>query len=60
MSRIATSEALRGNIVPIDIFLERLNAVSIDDVNSVISDVYGGGVITSLVGPAEALASCGC
>jgi predicted Zn-dependent peptidase len=58
MSRMATSEALRGNIVPIDEFLERLGAVTISDVNSVIEDVYGSDAITSLVGSADALARC--
>ena len=55
MSRIATGEALRGRIIAIDDFLERLNAVTVDDVNSVIADVYGGPAITSLVGPEAAL-----
>ncbi len=60
MSRMATGEALRGDITPIDVFLERLAAVSIEDVNNVIKDVYGSPAVTSLVGPAESLASCGC
>jgi len=60
MSRMATGEALRGDITPIDVFLERLGAVSIDDVNGVVADVYGSQAVTSLVGPAESLSSCGC
>lgn len=60
MSRMATGEALRGDIVPIDVFLQRLAEVTIDDVNEVIAEVYGGDVVTSLVGPAESLASLGC
>ena len=58
MSRMATSEALRGHIVSIDRFLERLAAVTIEDVNDVIRDVYGTAAITSLVGPADALSRC--
>lgn len=58
MSRMATSEALRGKIVSIDLFLERLAAVTIVDVNNVIRDVYGTAAIMSLVGPAEALTRC--
>ena len=58
MSRMATSEALRGNIVSIDLFLKRLAAVTIEDVNDVIRDVYGTAAITSLVGPADALTRC--
>lgn len=58
MSRMATSEALRGNIVSIDRFLERLAAVTIEEVNDVIRDIYGTAAITSLVGPADALRSC--
>lgn len=60
MSRMATGEALRGDITPIDEFLARLEAVTLDDVNGVIADVYGSPAVTSLVGPADALASCGC
>ncbi len=60
MSRMATGEALRGNITPIDVFLERLENVSLDDVNSVINDIYGSPAVTSLVGPADSLVSCGC
>ena len=55
---MATSEALRGNIVSIDVFLERLAAVTIEDVNEVIRDVYGTAAVTSLVGPADALTRC--
>ena len=55
MSRIATGEALRNRIVSIDDFLERLNAVTIDDVNGVIRDIYGGASVTSIVGPTPAL-----
>ena len=55
MSRMATSEALRGHIVSIDEFLERLGAVTIADVNNVIHDVFGAPAVTSIVGPAEAL-----
>lgn len=58
MSRMATGEALRGEVTPIDVFLERLAAVSIDDVNQVIADIYGGPLVTSLVGPADALEAC--
>lgn len=58
MSRMATGEALRGDITPIDEFLKRLQAVTLDDVNTVIRDVYGSPVVTSLVGPADALARC--
>ena len=56
MSRMATSEAMRRNIVPIDEFLERLAAVTVEDVNKVIVDVFGTPSITSLVGSTEALA----
>ena len=55
MSRIATGEALRNRIVSIDDFLERLNAVTIDDVNHVIQDIYGAPSVTSIVGPKQAL-----
>ena len=55
---MATGEALRGDITPIDEFLKRLQAVTLDDVNTVIRDVYGSPVVTSLVGPADALARC--
>lgn len=55
MSRLATNEALRGQVLSIDEFLERLSALTIDEVNQVIADVYGGPAITSLVGPEAAL-----
>lgn len=55
MTRLATNEALRGQVLPIDEFLERIAAITVDDVNQVIADIYGGPSITSLVGPDAAL-----
>ncbi|MGI9608291.1 MAG: M16 family metallopeptidase [Acidimicrobiales bacterium] len=60
MVRLATGEALRGAIVSIDSFLEALAAVTVDDVNSVIAEVYGQPAVTSLVGSPTALTRCGC
>lgn len=55
MTRLATNEALRGQVLPIDTFLERLAALTVDEVNRVIGDVYGGPAVTSLVGTGTAL-----
>lgn len=55
MSRLATNEALRGQVLPIDDFLERLAAITADDVNEVVAHVFGGPAVTSLVGPQQGL-----
>ena len=55
MTRMATGLALRGEVTPIDQFLERLHAVTADGVNSVIAKVYGAEPVTSLAGPAPGL-----
>ena len=55
MTRLATNEALRGQVLPIDEFLERIAAITVADVNEVIASVFGGPVVTSLVGPEAAL-----
>ena len=55
MTRLATNEALRGQVLPIDEFLERIAAITVADVNEVIASVFGGSVVTSLVGPEAAL-----
>ena len=55
MTRLATNEALRGQVLPIDAFLERLAALTVDEVNRVVGDVYGGPAVTSLVGTGTAL-----
>ena len=57
MTRMATGFALRGEVTPIDEFLERLRAVTVDDVNAVIQDVYGPAPVISVAGPAEGLAA---
>ncbi|NNC81345.1 MAG: insulinase family protein [Acidimicrobiales bacterium] len=59
MSRIANGIALRDTVMPIDEFLDRLNAVTIDDVNRVLNQVYGQPSVTSIVGPASALVAAG-
>lgn len=58
MARIANGIALRGEVVPIDTFLERVEAVTVADVNRVIRAVYGSPMVTSLVGPQVALDRC--
>lgn len=59
MSRIANGIALRNSVMPIDEFLDRLNAVTLEDVNRVLESVYGGPSVTSIVGPAAALVAAG-
>lgn len=57
MTRMATGFALRGEVTPIDTFLERLRAVTVDGVNAVIEDVYGASPVVSIAGPAEGIAA---
>ena len=56
MSRIANGMVTRGSVISVEEFLDKLEAVTVDDVNRVIGDVWGGPSITSLVGPPPALA----
>lgn len=57
MTRMATGFALRGEVTPIDTFLERLRAVTVDGINSVIKDVYGAAPVVSIAGPAVGIAA---
>ncbi len=57
MTRMATGVALRGEVTPIDTFLERLRSVSVEGVNQVITDVYGSLPVVSVAGPAAGIAS---
>lgn len=57
MTRMATGFALRGEVTPIDTFLERLRAVTVDQVNAVIGDVYGPEPVVSIAGPAEGISA---
>ncbi len=57
MSRMATGFALRGEVTPIDEFLERLNAVTVDGVNDVIRQVFSPDPVISIAGPAHGIAA---
>ena len=58
MNRIANGIAMRNFVVPIEQFLSELAAVTVDDVNRVIAEIYGGPSVISLVGPQTALDAC--
>lgn len=55
MTRMATGVALRGEVTPIDTFLERLQSVTVEGINEVICDVYSVDPVISVVGPAVGL-----
>ena len=57
MTRMATGFALRGEVTPIDEFLDRLHAVTADGVNEVIAEVYGPEPVVSVAGPAQGIAA---
>lgn len=50
MSRLATGEALRGKVTSLDEFLANVRAVTVEDINKVVGEVYGEEPIVSLVG----------
>ncbi len=51
MSRLATSLTVRDRVIPVDEYLERVRAVTVDDVRRVLADVASRGRTLSLVGP---------
>ena len=57
MTRMATGVALRGEVTPIDTFLERLRSVTVDGINDVIAEVYGAPPVVSVAGPANGISS---
>ena len=63
MMRLGMGETIRGHVIPIDLYLERLRAVTIDDVAKVITRVLGDIPTVAAVGPFDrthsALAGCG-
>lgn len=57
MTRMATGVALRGEVTPIDAFLDRLGSVTVDGINEVVAEVYGTQPVVSVAGPAAGIAS---
>jgi len=53
MTRLGTSEIMRGGVVPIDTQIARLDAVTTDDVHRVAQRVFGSERVLSTVGPAR-------
>ncbi|MFG1604291.1 M16 family metallopeptidase [Actinoplanes sp. NPDC049265] len=54
MSRIAKSELLYDDLMPVDELLARVDAVTLDDVNQVASELLGAPMSLAVVGPFEA------
>jgi predicted Zn-dependent peptidase len=51
MSRLGTSETVLGRVLPIDDYLERVAAVTVDDVTRVLRRVLATGPSVAVVGP---------
>ncbi len=49
--RLGAAELISGWVAPVSTFRERLDAVTVDDVNRVAGEVLSGGAVTSLVVP---------
>ena len=52
-TRIGVGEAMRGEVVPVQEHLERIEAVTVDDVRRVCADVLSVAGVLSIVGPSE-------
>ncbi|MCP4434278.1 MAG: insulinase family protein [Actinomycetia bacterium] len=53
MTRLGVGEVMRGEVLPVQEHLERIEAVTVDDVRRVSADVFGGPSARSLVGPVD-------
>ncbi|MEW2440299.1 M16 family metallopeptidase [Micromonospora marina] len=51
MSRLAKGELLYGNLMPVDDLLARVDAVTLDDVNTLAADLLGRPMSLAVVGP---------
>ncbi|MFC0096090.1 M16 family metallopeptidase [Micromonospora marina] len=51
MSRLAKGELLYGNLMPVDDLLARVEAVTLDDVNTLAADLLGRPMSLAVVGP---------
>ncbi|MEU1810342.1 M16 family metallopeptidase [Micromonospora aurantiaca (nom. illeg.)] len=51
MSRLAKGELLFGNLMPVDDLLARVDAVTLDDVNTLAADLLGRPMSLAVVGP---------
>jgi predicted Zn-dependent peptidase len=52
MSRLGRSELIHGEVLTVDELLDRVDAVSIEDVSRVAKRVFaGGGAVLACVGP---------
>jgi predicted Zn-dependent peptidase len=54
MARIGTGETVRGEVISIDEHLERLRAVTLDDVHAVLGRLFDAPRSVAIVGPFEA------
>lgn len=52
-TRIGVGEAMRGEVLPVQQHLERLEAVTVEDVRRVCADVFSVTGVLSMVGPFE-------
>jgi predicted Zn-dependent peptidase len=52
-TRIGVGEAMRGEVVPVQEHLERIEAVTVEDVRRVCADVLSVAGVLSIVGPSE-------
>jgi predicted Zn-dependent peptidase len=51
MSRIGKGELLYGDVLEVDELLARIDAVSVDDIRSVASDLLGQPMSLGVIGP---------
>jgi predicted Zn-dependent peptidase len=51
MSRLGSGEAIRGEVIPVDEHVRRIEAVTLDDVHRVAARVLGGPRVVAAVGP---------
>ncbi|MGC5050705.1 pitrilysin family protein [Micromonospora sp. DT48] len=51
MSRLAKGELLYGDLVPVDELLDRVDAITLDDVNSLAADLLSRPMSLAVVGP---------
>ncbi|MGI9578690.1 MAG: M16 family metallopeptidase [Microthrixaceae bacterium] len=52
-TRIGVGETMRGEVLPVREHLERIEAVTVDDVRKVCADVFSVPGVSSVVGPSE-------
>ena len=53
MSRLGKAELVHDELLAIDEVLDRVDAVTLDDIREVAADVFGGPEILAIVGPSE-------